>query len=358
MRSGLLCFMHCVSAAIIHSGMLFVILQAKQPAMKKSFARLFFLSLVFILCAAPTMNFNVMLPSAISFPDHIKSVAMIDRTMPDDNVLNVIEGGLTGEMIGEDKLATQILMDGVHSIMVNSATLDFIRTPEVLEGASSVSAAFPAPLDWETINNLCSKYRVDAILAIEIFDSDFIIIPGAGQTVTVKTGIRMYDPATKNIIDQYVFSHQMGIGGSINTLEAALGSLMNKNTAIREVSYDAGVIYGRRISPYWYRVSRDYYRKSKGDHNLAEGARMMEVNDWDAARAALQRAVDTSKKRKTRGRAAHNLAVVYEIEGNLPEAKSWAQAAWGKYKNKKSRDYLYDINHRINQMQILEQQLD
>jgi hypothetical protein len=249
-------------------------------------------------------------------------------------------------------------MDGVHSIMVNSATLSFIRTPEVLKGGSSMSAAFPAGLDWEIISGLCRKYNVDAIMAIEIFDSDFIIIPGGVQTITVKAGIRMYDPVSQSIIDQYVFSHRMEMVRSINSLEAAIGTLQDKNAAIRQVSYDAGVIYGRRISPSWIRVSRTYYRKSKGDDNLAEGARMMEVNDWDAAESALLKAVETGKKRKTRGRAAHNLAVVYEIQGDLDEAKAWAQTAWGRYKNKDSRDYLYEINRRISESQILDQQLD
>ena len=324
----------------------------------KKIIRFFSLVLAFILFAAPTMNFNVMVPAAVSFPGHIKSVAMIDRTIPDNNVMNAIEGGLTGEMVGEDKLATQIMMDGIHSIMANSAILDFVRTPEVFKGASSVSAAFPEAMNWETIDRLCAKYNVDAIMAIEIFDSDFILIPRISQAVSVKAGIRMYDPAGQNILDQYVFSHDMAVGGGIHSVEAAIGSLLNKNAVIKEVSYDAGQLYGRRISPSWYRVSREYYRKPRRDNNLAEGARMMEVNDWESAKSSLLRAVETGKKRKTRGRAAHNLAVVYEIEGNLQEAKSWAQTAWGKYKNKDSKEYLYDINHRINEMQILDQQLN
>jgi hypothetical protein len=327
-------------------------------AMNKSVLRQALILLVFLICAAPTMNFDVMVPAAVNFPDHITSVAMIDRSHREDKVLNTLESGLTGEMIGEDKLATQILMDGIHSIMVNSATLDFIRTPEVMEAGSSVSASFPASLDWETVEELCKKYNANAILAIEMFDSDFIVVPRISQTVTVTAGIRMYDPLTRSIIDQYLFDHQMGVGGSVDNIEAAIGSLINKSVAIKEVSYDAGVLYGRRISPSWYRVSRKYYRRSKRDFNLAEGARMMEVNDWNAAREALLKAVETGRKRKTRGRAAHNLAVVYEIEGNLLEAKSWAQAAWGKYKNKHSREYLYDLNHRISQEQVLEQQLN
>ena len=153
------------------------------------------------------------------------------------------------------------------------------------------------------------------------------------------------------------FTHQSPIREAVRSIGAIIGNFLDKTAEIRDASYDAGLIYGRRISPSWYSVSRKYYRRSKGDDNLAIGARMMEVNDWATAKSSLQQAVDTGK-RKTRGRAAHNMAVVYEIEGNLLEAKSWAQTAWGNYKNKKSRDYLYDLNHRINQNEILQQQLE
>ena len=315
------------------------------------------LAVAFLFMAAPTMNFNVIIPALIDVPDHIKVAAMIDRTLVEDDASDVIEGMITGELIGEDKLATQILMDGVYAMLENAATVKLKRTTEIYPGGSPFSAAFPEPIPWEQIESLCEKYQADAIVAIEKFDSDFIIVPGVSQTATVKAGIRMYDPANKSIVDQYQFSHQESWGSGPLTLESALNGLISKNTAIREASYEAGVAYGRRLSPSWYRVSREYFRKSKGDDVFAEGARMMEVNDWNAAKEALFQAVETGH-RKTKGRAAHNLAVVFEIEGDLEEAKAWAQEAWGKYKNKKSRDYLYDLNRRINEMARVNEQLD
>ncbi len=315
------------------------------------------LAIAFLILAAPTMNFSVVIPALIDVPDHIKVAAMIDRTLVDDDASSIIEGAITGELIGEDKLATQILMDGVYAMLQNAATVSIKRTNEVYSGGSSISAAFPEPLLWEEIESLCEKYQVDAIVAIEKFDSDFIIIPGASQVATVKAGIRMYDPAMKSIIDQYQFSHKESFGTGELSIEAAINGLISKNAAVKEASYEAGVAYGRRLSPTWYRISRDYYRKSKGDDVFAQGARMMEVNDWFAAKEALLQAVETGH-RKTKGRAAHNLAVVCEIEGNLEEAKAWAQEAWGKYKNKDSRDYLYDINRRINEVARVDQQMN
>lgn len=315
------------------------------------------LAIAFLILAAPTMNFNVIIPALIDVPDHIKVAAMIDRTLVDDDASNVIEGVITGELIGEDKLATQILMDGVHAMLQNAATVSIKRTNEVYSGGSPFSAAFPEPLSWEEIEALCDKYQADAIVAIEKFDSDFIIIPGASQVATVKAGIRMYDPALKSIIDQYQYSHKENFGTGELSIEAAINGLISKNAAVKEASYEAGIAYGRRLSPSWYRISRKYYRKSKGDDVFAEGARMMEINDWYAAKEALLLAMDTGH-RKTKGRAAHNLAVVYEIEGNLEEAKVWVQAAWGKYKNKKSKDYLYDLNRRINEVARVNQQMN
>ena len=325
--------------------------------MKRSRILIPVLAIAFLILAAPTMNFNVITPALIDVPDHIKVAAMIDRTVVDDDASNIFEGVITGEMIGEDKLATQILMDGVHAMLENAATVSIKRTTEVYPGGSPFSAAFPEPLSWEEIEALCEKYQTDAIVAIEKFDSDFIIVPGVNQMVTIKAGIRMYDPARKSIIDQYQYSHKESWGSGELSIEAAINGLISKSAAVREASYEAGIAYGRRLSPSWYRISREYFRKSKGDDVFAEGARMMEVNDWFAAKEALIYAVENGH-RKTKGRAAHNLAVVFEIEGNLEEAKVWAQAAWGRYKNKKSKDYLYDLNRRINETARVNEQLN
>lgn len=325
--------------------------------MKRSRILIPVLAIAFLILAAPTMNFNVITPALIDVPDHIKVAAMIDRTVVDDDASNVFEGVITGEMIGEDKLATQILMDGVHAMLENAATVSIKRTTEVYPGGSPFSAAFPEPLSWEEIEALCEKYQTDAIVAIEKFDSDFIIVPGVNQTATVKAGIRMYDPVRKSIIDQYQYSHQESWGTGEFSIEAVINGLISKNAAVKEASYEAGIAYGRRLSPSWYRISREYFRKSKGDDVFAEGARMMEINDWNAAKEALFQAVENGH-RKTKGKAAHNLAVVFEIEGNLEEAKVWAQAAWGRYKNKKSKDYLYDLNRRINETARVNEQLN
>ncbi|MFO7933489.1 MAG: DUF6340 family protein [Bacteroidales bacterium] len=313
------------------------------------------------------IHFNAQVPAPYSIPHHIKNLAIIDRSIPEDEDLNLLEGILTGEGVRQDKLATQIVIDGLNHSLQNSSRYQVTRTTEKMKG-SGAGSTFPEPLDWQRVTELCEEYQADALVSLETFDSDFIVTHGAktggeggirisAQGVsTVDCGFRLYDYRNRDVIDQYHFSHKELWESGGTTITAAVATLLNKNDAIRQASFQAGIVYGERITPSWIRIHREYFKKSKRNPYLAEGARMMEVNDWDRALDALLRAVETGRF-KTKGRAAHNLAVVYEILGDLDEAKRWASDAWGRYGIKKSRDYGYLLTRRINEQRLLESQL-
>jgi tetratricopeptide (TPR) repeat protein len=210
---------------------------------------------------------------------------------------------------------------------------------------------FAHPMNWKSVEKICQDHKVDAVLSVEYFDTDYV-----GDYMKAKAGIRIYDLKEKSIIDQYALHHEVFVNHKNPDFLDLVTSYADPDV-IKNLSYEAGVIYGQRISPYWIRITRLYYNKPKRFDNLAYGARMMEVNDWDAAIPALEEATK-SKKRKVRGRAAHNLAVIYEILGDYEKAKEWAQKAWGMYENKDSKQYTYDLNQRISEINRLEAQLD
>jgi hypothetical protein len=65
---------------------------------------------------------------------------------------------------------------------------------------------------------------------------------------------------------------------------------------------------------------------------------MMEANDWDSAIEELNVALENGRHRKVRGRAAHNLAVVYEILGDLPKAREYSDGRKLKQGNHRIMD--------------------
>jgi hypothetical protein len=305
-------------------------------------------ALLFIIFAAPSISFDAMIPSVINLPEHIKSIAIIDRSERETKLIHVLEGGITGEGIGQDKIASKMCIDGLYKQLKNSGNFEIIRTNIQMKGTDGPTD-FMHPLNWNMVKKICKENQVDALISLEYFDTDYV-----GNEMKAKVGFRIYDPAIKGLTDQYAFNHSVYVDRKNPDFIDLVTSYPDPD-AVKNLSYEAGVIYGQRLAPYWIRVTRIYYNRPKRDDNLAFGARMMEVNDWDSAIPALEEAV-RSGKRKVQGRAAHNLAVIHEILGDYNIAKEWAQKAWGIYKNKDSKEYTYVLNRRIQEIEVLKAQ--
>lgn len=318
--------------------------------MKTRILNLIIGAILFMLFAAPSISFDAMIPSALTLPEHINSIAIIDRSKRDTKLIHVLEGGITGEAIGQDNLASKMCIEGLYNQLKNAGKVEVIRTNIQIKGTDG-PAGFAHPLNWDMVHKICKDNQVDAVLSLEYFDTDYV-----GNEMKAKIGFRIYDPAVNELTDQFAFNHSIYVDHRNPDFIDLITSYPDPD-AIKNLSYEAGIIYGQRIAPYWIRITRIYYNRPRGDKNLAYGARMMEVNDWDSAIPALEETVRTGK-RKAQGRAAHNLAVIHEILGNHDTAKEWAQKAWGIYRNKDSKEYTYALNQRIREIELLKAQTE
>ncbi len=317
-------------------------------------------------CGASRISFDVLVPAARTVPAEIQSVTIVNRSFPENKDANMLEGLLTGEGLEQDTMSTQFVLRGLDETLRGSSRFRVVKASELYSG-SGIGTLLPEVLPWETVDYLCDKYNSDAVVALEAYDSDFIITGAAvGKdlldlhargVVTVNCGFRMYDPARRTVLDEYMFKHRMDWGTGGFSVLAAADAIINRKRAIEHASLEAGSLYGSRLTPDWFYISRDYFKRGKGNFDLAEGARMMQLNDWDKAIAALERALQ-SGKRKVKGRAAHNLAVIYEILGDLYQAKEWTTVAWGQHRVRKSREYGYILTLRIQEQGLIDYQLN
>ena len=215
------------------------------------------------------------------------------------------------------------------------------------------------------------------MLSLETFDSDFIITNGkkevekkdangavtkvtefyAEGVATIKCGFRLYDLKAKTIVDEYNFSHFNTWNAQGKSVQDAILHLVNKNNAMNDVSRAAGDIYGRRITPSWYTVTRYFYNKPKKNAALMKGVRQSGVADWTGAIESWKEAIKTAKKDKHAGRAAYNIAVAYEVLGDLDMAKEWISKSYVDFGFKDAEDYSHILSQRIREDQILKQQM-
>ncbi len=316
--------------------------------MKNRIINIAILSIIFLICAAPSITFEAMFPAEKQLPEYIKTIALIDRSGRESKLSNIIEGGLTGEGIGQDREASRRLIEGLANQINSSRKYWAVKTNmEMMIDAEP--GEFSKTLSTAHIKGICQQHNADAVLSLEYFDTDRI-----GDNLHANVGIRIYDGKSLKIIDEHAFTNSVHIGRKSDDLVNLVTNYMGKDV-VNSLSYESGVIYGQRISPYWLRVERHYYKRAKGDKDFAMGARMIEVNDWENAIEAFNQTLN-SNKRKVLGRANHNLAVIYEILGEYEKAKEFAQTAWIQYKNKDSRNYPAILTRRMAEIKRLKEQ--
>ncbi|MDN4164516.1 DUF6340 family protein [Cytophagales bacterium LB-30] len=348
--------------------------------MKRSNYLLWALLVLFLgACGMKHVSMNSMVPASITLPPHIKTIVLVDRTEHEKTGLGTLEGVLTGEGIGEDQNGVQEAISSLQNGLMSSPRYQVIRASEVLKGNSMLGATFPEPITWNQINILCSKYKADAVIALELFDTNFIVTDGkrsvkkeveengvkktidaieyyAEGVATAKIGFRLYDPKNKNIADQQTFSRTNTWEAKANSVKDALAALIQKSEATRYLSGLAGNSYAHKIAPMPVRISREFYGKPRKNQYMQAGVRQSEVGQWEEAIVSWRRGMLTADA-KTAGRLAYNVAVGFEVLGDYAQAKAWAGKSYINYGNKKARSYNAMLEQRMLQEDIVNEQM-
>jgi hypothetical protein len=173
------------------------------------------------------------------------------------------------------------------------------------------------------------------------------------MTTIVKTGWRIYDPAGRNILDEFVLSKDLVFSGKVINPVAAASALIERKEAVKQVGSKAGQAYAYRIMPYSTRVSRYYYVRGDGSFKMA--TRMARTGNWDGAAKIWQQATGSASG-KTAGRACYNMAIISEINGDLAGAMQWAQKAYENYGNRLALSYVNVLKNRQTDNAILRSQ--
>jgi len=319
------------------------------------------------------VNITLVRPSELVMPEYIKSIALIDRTKQDETPQNKAEQILTGEVFRQDEQAALKLGEGFLEACSGTKRFITVLTAERFTGDGTKST-FPTPMDWDMVTELCDKYQTDALFSIEIFDTDFILTNApvkidtkddAGKIHTrlefratgvavINLGIRVYDAANRVILDEYRTTHRMNFDAQGGTLQAALNQILDKVEATNKASFDAGFMYGERITPTYYQVTRYFFDHPK--KTLGKGVRYSQVGDWKNAIEAWMKPVN-GDDRKDAGRAAYNIAVAYEVLGDMEKAKEWAARSHTEFAEKDADEYYKMLCNRVIEERIVKQQM-
>ncbi len=340
----------------------------------KKYSILLIAALTIVSCKTQQLYLSVLEPAPVTVPSYIRSVGIINRSMPTDETraLDVIDKALSLEGVDLDKEGAQYSIKGLSDELSTNNRFIEVKTLSDIDFRTPKMELFPTPLSWDIVDQICKETGTDALFSLEKFDTDTKInysnrkvdiktplgtIPGlehqADMETLVKTGWRIYDPAGKTILDQYIYDESIVFTGrGINPL-LAVSALVGRKEAVNQVSTKAGHGYAFRILPYSLRVMRDYY--VKGTDNFKIARRKAQVGKWDEAGELWEKETGNPNM-KVAGRAAYNMAIINEINGNLDTALQWAQKSYEDYNNKLGLRYVHILENRKYKTDVLKMQ--
>lgn len=296
----------------------------------------FLLPLLAVGCAVKGTSFQALQPAAVAVPADVQTLLVLDKASPetqDSALLSRLEARDSGESPFSDEIAIDRTLDELLKGLERSPRYEvkYIRSqgnPDVPGGK----------LTWDDMRALADKYGAQAIVSLEMLDTNnewFAeqgfeeverdgrtvrqLVWTASQSVEFMSTFRYYHPEREVMLDESV-NHQWrdSYSGQAPSEQGAFAALPPPEVITDRAAGEIGGWYARRIAPSPIRLYRRYY---SGKGPLKAGHQAVARGDWKVANQQWRKAT-RSDDDKIVNRAWFNLALIGEKAGDYAKARA------------------------------------
>jgi hypothetical protein len=225
-------------------------------------------------------------------------------------------------------------------------------------------------MPWPEVRQLCETYNTDAVLSLDHFktrvitkyDRDSFYNPVeneytsayvAGMKIEYEALFRVYDPVLEKIVsNEFVRDTLVWEDADIST-RVLFSRFTSVKQALTEAGIDIALNYSEKISTQWHRERRKYFLKGNG--NFENAGQIANNGDWNTAIALWKEIAEKSGSKSVRSKAQLNIAVGYEMLGDINEAVSWAVKSYETMYRTVTYEYLQLLKKRINELKTMKE---
>ncbi len=319
-------------------------------------------------------SLDVLRPAKVTFASNANNLLLINNTAPQPDNL-----GHRTELLNQKTKNVSINTDSIPLFCLGALNEDletngFFSSVKLIPNSVNPSTNFSIvnPLDNSTVKKLCDENDADAILSldkIKVNDdiseyylnetSSFLAVfevryesswsihyPNSPETTSVQFKDTIYWET-----ESYVRKKLMD-------------GLPKRMDGIIDGALNVGKKSTSRFLPYWEKADR-YFFNSKNKY-MTQGMSFVYTKDWKKAIDSWEKILSTSKNPTTRAQAANNIAIAYEISGDIDKAinyavqsyNSFAESYFSDYKTiTRIYEYLEELNTRKKDIATLKKQL-
>jgi len=293
------------------------------------------------------IHFDVLKPAVYSVPPDIKSVVLVNNSIDfPDTAVNIIK--VDEEIVNIDTskvrdypaVVLKIAGEALNSRMFfDTVYVDTLKYKELSKGK------ILEELKPYQIDSLCRKYGVDAIVSLDaykytnnvsIVTLDFEEFFSTFDASAINYW-RIYKCADHSVMKMHLQKDTIFWDSSGTSLNTSVRHLPDFGKATDEIGSYLAYKFVDYLAPHWEDVSRRLY--TNGNMNFQNAAEWISRNNWQEAEK-IWNFIYKNGSAKAKVRAALNLAVSFERDGDIDNAVKWGYNAYKSLLNRSNASAL------------------
>lgn len=273
---------------------------------------------------------DVLRPAQVAFPPEINNLLIVNNT-PQDSIQP------SKKSFTKDSLSIYCLSSLTEELINRGFFQNVLLELNSLNKTQNDTSIYY--LTPEVVTQLCSNYKSDAILALnklketDILTEYFVEDENSFLStfeVFIETYWSIHYP-DKTEFTTLQFKDSMYWESENYSRQAALDQLPNKIDAQIDAALYAGRNSVKRFVPYWEKVDRYFFNPR--DKLMRQAMDSVYYKNWEDAIQLWDKAIQTTKNTKLQAQAANNIAIAYEILGDLDKAIEYATLSLKSFLN-------------------------
>lgn len=220
-------------------------------------------------------------------------------------------------------------------------------------------------MHWDSVKNITETFETDAVLSLDhlktrvitdygnetyfdAFNDGFYSAAQAKMQVIYEALFRVYDPVEEKIVMRETMRDTL----IWEDADASARNLFSRFTPVKQALTEAGIAIAlelsEKIAVIWRTEQRAYF--TKGNDKLKQASQLVNNGNWQAAIALWKETAENSNSKSLKSKALFNIAVGYEMLGDVDQAISWALKSYDTMYRQVTFDYLQTLERRKEEL--------
>lgn len=275
-------------------------------------------------------------PAEVTFPDHVTKILMVNNAVPQPS-----DRGYELTLLGHPQDTGRIhtdsaLFDACRALGTAMVDAGYFNDVLLYDTAARTDSLYyeDRKMRPEVVTALCKENGADAVISVDrlLFDQKRQVtelpegyLIGA-INVQISAVFRSYLPGREVPLATVYAADSLFWAESAPNPHVLDKLLPTADEAAREAGQYIGLKASPNFVPHWQNETRWYFTGISSAWKEASAYAAGEK--WDLAAGRWQRLYDASSGWKAKAKAASNLALAEEMQGNMPKAHEWATLSY------------------------------